>query len=115
MAVAGGSLLANNAKHAVYSQLFLIEIPIQRRPRNPKRFADFADSIRFIGIERFGHGDFSRGRLTSWSPAAASSGSSCLEACLGAFADDVPLKFGQSTEDVEDKLPAGGRRVDVFL
>jgi hypothetical protein len=31
---------------------------------------------------------------------------------LGPLADDIPLKLCQSAEDVEDQLPAGGRRVD---
>jgi hypothetical protein len=34
---------------------------------------------------------------------------------MAAGGDDVPLELGQGREDVEDQLPATGRRIDTFL
>jgi hypothetical protein len=37
------------------------------------------------------------------------------QACLGAFPDDIPLKFGQRPEDVEDQLPVNQHRTGTPL
>jgi len=42
----------------------------------------------------------------------ASPGSGCRESCLSALLDDVPVELGQSPENMEDELSAGGRCVD---
>ena len=38
-----------------------------------------------------------------------------FEPSLGPLLDEIALELGESPEDVEDKLPAGGRGVDVLL
>lgn len=49
-------------------------------------------------------------------PAAPpSAGSGRVEPGPGPLADDIPFELGQGGEDVEDQLPATGRRVDALL
>src|SRR3954463_10952832 len=48
-------------------------------------------------------------------PPLLSAGPGRVEPGPGPLADDVPLELGQGREDVEDQLPAAGRRVDALL
>lgn len=41
--------------------------------------------------------------------------SGCLQAGVGAFADQVAFEFGKGGEDVEDEPAAGGIGLDVLL
>lgn len=45
----------------------------------------------------------------------SSSGSSCLKAGLGAFADEDAFKLSQSAEDMEDKPATAGGGINRFL
>jgi hypothetical protein len=43
-----------------------------------------------------------------------SSGPRCGQGGLGALTDEVTLKLGKGTKDVEDELAAAGRGVDLL-
>ncbi len=40
--------------------------------------------------------------------------SGCLEACLGSFLDNIPLKFCQCSKNMENELAAAGGGVNVL-
>ena len=48
-------------------------------------------------------------------PPSLPAGPGRVEPGPGPLADEVPLELGQGREDVEDQLPAAGRRVDALL
>jgi hypothetical protein len=47
-----------------------------------------------------------------WPTSEPSTRTGSLESCIRALLNQPPLKLGQRTEHVEDKFPAGGRRIN---
>src|SRR3954452_673046 len=92
----------------------LLEVPIERRPGNPQRLANFPDGVALVLGKRPQLLDLLRSQhlRSAKQPATRSS---CLEPCVGALPDEVPLELGQCAEDVEDQFPTAGGGVDLFL
>lgn len=77
---------------------------------------DFGDCLHRVlaaGVHLAGDSEFA-GCECGWSATDASSGSCCGEPGHGAVANEVAFELGDSAEDVEDELAAGGRSVDVL-
>src|SRR4051794_13648307 len=96
------------------SASLLGEIAIERRLRDPQRPADVLDRIGRVAVERGGVPLLLVVELAgpaTLPPAGPRRG----ETREGPLPDDVPLELGQGPEDVEDELPARGRRIDGLL
>jgi hypothetical protein len=92
--------------------LFL-NIPPQGHPGNLKPPADVRNRCLLVLVELSYHSNvlgLQRGPASSPFP----SDSSCRQASLRPLPDDVPFKFRERPEDVEDQLAARGRRVDLL-
>ena len=57
---------------------------------------------------------FPVGLELSWSSADASSCPGRRQPCIGAFANQIALKFSQCPHEMKDELPARSRRVDLL-
>src|SRR3954471_19432065 len=91
------------------SASLLSQIAIERRLRDPQRPADVLDRVRRVAAE---HGGVPLLLVVEMAGPAAHppAGPRRGEACEGPLPDDIPLELGQGPEDVEDELPAAGRR-----
>src|SRR5215212_599033 len=90
-----------------------LHIPVKRRPANTKGFTDIRNCQGFIS----GHVSQDLYLFNSecfWPPACSSSAPCSCKSCLCSLADDLPFKFGKSSEDMKDKLSPAGCRVDVL-
>ncbi len=75
---------------------------------------EVGDGIIGMSMEGFGEGDLFiiEGAFAS---AEASTGTGGSETGVGAFADEVAFKFGESAEKMKQQLAAGGGGIEVFL
>src|SRR4051812_19060264 len=96
------------------SASLLSQIAIERRLRDPQRPADVLDRVRRVPGKQGGVPFFLVVEVMG-PPPLSPAGSGRDEASEGPLPDEVPLELGQGPEDVEDELPAAGRRVDGLL
>src|SRR5512135_2267773 len=90
------------------------QVTVEGGPADPERPADVGDGVRLVVVQREGLGLLLRVQLPR-SAALLPAGPGRVEPGPGPLADEVPLELGQGREDVEDQLPAAGRRVDTLL
>src|SRR5512143_656753 len=90
------------------------QVTVEGGPPDPERPADVGDGVRLVVVQHEGLGLLLRVQLPR-SAALLPAGPGRVEPGPGPLADDVPLELGQGREDVEDQLPAAGRRVDALL
>jgi hypothetical protein len=90
------------------------QIAKERRLRDPQRPADVLHGVRRVAVERHGVPLLLVIEITGLAtlPPACSGN---VEAGEGPLPDEDPLELGQRPEDVEDELPAAGRRIDGLL
>src|SRR4051794_15181833 len=89
-------------------------MPVVCRAGNLQRLTDLRNGVALILSECPELLDLlRRQRLGSAKQSAACS--SCLESCIGALANEIPLELGERAEDVEDQLATAGRGVDLLL
>src|SRR3954466_14730122 len=79
----------------------LLEVPIERRPGNPQRLADFPDGSALVLGQRPQLLDLasSKAPRSAEQPAALAC---CSQAGVGPLPDEVTLELGECTKDVED-------------
>src|SRR4051812_47220647 len=97
--------------HERSSASLLGQIAIERRLRDPQRPADVLDRVRRVAVEQGGVPLLLIVGVAG--PAALPpAGPRRGEARDGPLPDEIPLELSQGPEDMEDELPAAGRRVD---
>jgi hypothetical protein len=92
----------------------LLDIPVVRRPGNPQGLADLSHG-HLLGLRQGAQLTDLAGRQGLGPAKQPVTDSRSLQPGMGPLPDEIPFKLGQRPEDMEDKLPATGRRVDLLL
>src|SRR5258707_5856797 len=78
-------------------------VAVERRPRDAQDPTDILDGVGFVRMELARHG-LLVGVAALWTAAHPTSRPRRGKPCLGAFSDEIPLKFRQRAKDMKDEL-----------
>lgn len=96
------------------ASLPLLQVPIQRAPREIQQLADVRHGVLFAVVELEEQLLLSRAELLPPAPVSAT-GPGGLKASHRAFSNQVPLKLSKRSEDLEDQPAPRGRGVNRLL
>jgi hypothetical protein len=96
------------------STIFIVDVPVERRPGDTKRRAEGRHAVPLGGVESLELLHL-LGRELVGRPSLASSSPGGCQAGTRPLTDEPPLELRQRSEDVEDQLAATRGGVDLLL